>query len=390
MVEHHIAARGVRSALVLKAMGTVPREEFLPAHLREYAYEDTPLPIGEAQTISQPYIVAFMVEALGLSGGEKVLEIGAGSGYAAAILSRIAGEVFTVERIGELAAKASEKLADLGYDNVHVLHADGTLGWPEHAPYDAIIVAAGGPEVPRSLKQQLKVGGRMVIPVGRDPRAQELVRVTRVERERLQDGGHRRRALRAAARRGRLGGRGAAPAAGARGALPRRDRNTRRRTRPQSSRSARSTSPTWTRSLRRIGKARVVLIGEATHGTSEFYRMREKITRALIDEEGIRLRRDRGRLAGRSAHRPLRPPLRVCALGMDRVCALSDLDVAQRRGEELCRLAARAQCAERAETRVAFHGLDLYSLHNSIRSVLDYLDDVDPAAAKSHASATAA
>jgi protein-L-isoaspartate(D-aspartate) O-methyltransferase len=183
MVEHHIAARGVRSPLVLEAMGTVPREEFLPAHLREDAYEDTPLPIGEAQTISQPYIVAFMTEALGLSGGEKVLEIGAGSGYAAAILSRIAGEVFTVERIGELASKAATKLADLGYDNVHVLHADGTRGWPEHAPYDAIIVAAGGPDVPKSLKQQLAVGGRLVIPVGTDPRAQELIRVTRLNED---------------------------------------------------------------------------------------------------------------------------------------------------------------------------------------------------------------
>ena len=127
-----------------------------------------------------PYIVAFMVEALGLKGGERVLEIGAGSGYAAAVLSRIAGEVYTVERIGQLAEKAASRLADLGYDNVHVLHGDGTLGWPDHSPYDAIIVAAGGPSVPTKLKQQLKVGGRLVIPVGTDARAQELVRVTRL------------------------------------------------------------------------------------------------------------------------------------------------------------------------------------------------------------------
>ena len=180
MIEHHIKGRGVRSPLVIAAMNEVPREAFLPSHLRDHAYEDAPLPIGEGQTISQPYIVAFMVEALELSGGERVLEIGGGSGYAAAVLSRIAGEVYTVERIGALAAKASERLADLGYRNVHVLHADGTLGWPEHAPYDAIVVAAGGPDVPRSLMAQLKVGGRLVIPVGRDPRAQELVRITRV------------------------------------------------------------------------------------------------------------------------------------------------------------------------------------------------------------------
>src|ERR1700674_5000496 len=144
MVERNIVARGVRDELVLEAMRKVPRELFLPNSLREFAYEDSPLPIGGEQTISQPYIVAFMTEALMLRGGEKVLEIGAGSGYAAAVLSEIAGEVFTVERIGELAAKASERLSDLGYHNVHVLHADGTRGWAEHAPYDAIIVARAG------------------------------------------------------------------------------------------------------------------------------------------------------------------------------------------------------------------------------------------------------
>src|SRR5271165_439598 len=182
MVEKALVARGVRSALVLNAMRSVPREAFLPAQLREFAYEDAPLPIEEGQTISQPYIVAFMTEALALRGGEKVLEIGAGSGYAAAILSEIAGDVYTVERHGPLAEKAAATLADLGYDNVHVLHGDGTKGWPEHAPYDAIVVAAGGPQVPESLKEQLKVGGRLVIPIGADQRSQELVRVTRVSK----------------------------------------------------------------------------------------------------------------------------------------------------------------------------------------------------------------
>ena len=180
MVERNIAARGVRDELVLEAMRKVPRELFLPKNLREFAYEDSPLPIAGEQTISQPYIVAFMAEALMLKGGEKVLEIGAGSGYAAAVLSEIAANVYTVERLGQLADKAAATLADLGYDNVHVLHGDGTRGWPEHAPYDAIVVAAGGPQVPGSLKEQLKVGGRLVIPIGPDQRAQELVRVVRV------------------------------------------------------------------------------------------------------------------------------------------------------------------------------------------------------------------
>ena len=176
MVETAISSRGVRSEMVLNAMRKVPRESFLPQELREFAYEDAPLPIEEGQTISQPYIVAFMTEALVLQGGERVLEIGAGSGYAAAILSEIAGEVYTVEQIGQLAEKAASTLADLGYHNVHVLHGDGTKGWPEHAPYDGIIVAAGGPTIPESLKEQLRIGGRLVIPVGRDPNVQELVR----------------------------------------------------------------------------------------------------------------------------------------------------------------------------------------------------------------------
>src|SRR5262249_6279640 len=178
MVEKAIVARGVRDELVLSAMRRVPREVFLPHELREFAYTDSPLPIEEGQTISQPYIVAFMTEALALQGGESVLEIGTGSGYAAAVLAEIAADVYTVERIGQLAEKAASTLADLGCDNVHVLHSDGTKGWQEHAPYDGIIVAAGGPTIPESLKEQIKIGGRLVVPVGRDPKIQELVRVT--------------------------------------------------------------------------------------------------------------------------------------------------------------------------------------------------------------------
>jgi protein-L-isoaspartate(D-aspartate) O-methyltransferase len=179
MVERQIAARGVRSTEVLRALRKVPRELFLPDGIREFAYEDTPLPLEADQTISQPYIVALMTEALLLEGGEKVLEIGTGSGYAAAVLAEIAGEVYTVERIEPLADEAAARLAELGYQNVQVRHADGTLGWPEHAPFDAIVVAAGGPEIPGTLKRQLKIGGRLVIPVGADQRVQELVRVTR-------------------------------------------------------------------------------------------------------------------------------------------------------------------------------------------------------------------
>ena len=382
MVEHHIAARGVRSPLVLEAMGTVPREEFLPSHLREYAYEDTPLPIGEAQTISQPYIVAFMTEALGLSGGEKILEIGAGSGYAAAILSRIAGDVFTVERIGELAAKASERLSDLGYHNVHVLHADGTRGWPEHAPYDAIIVAAGGPEVPKSLKQQLAVGGRLVIPVGSDPRIQELVRVTRVgedefKTEDIAD-------VRFVPLLGEEGWEETNP--------QEREAKTVRtpsgeqdlidvvseHAKPFSSIDLANMEPV----LDRIGDARVVLIGEATHGTSEFYRMREQITRALITERGFNFVAiegdwpDAARIDHYVRHFEYQP---------SEWTAFARFPTWMWRNNEVREFVEwlRGENEDREpHERTAFHGLDLYSLHNSIREVLGYLDDVDPHAAQ--------
>lgn len=179
MVRRQIAARGIRSEKVLDAMRKVPRERFLPQGDGVWAYDDAPLRIGDGQTISQPYIVAFMTEALHLEGGEKVLEIGTGSGYAAAVLAEIAAEVYTVERIAGLAEAATRVLEELGYDNVHVRHGDGTLGWPEEAPFDAIAVTAGGPRIPETLKQQLKAGGRLVIPVGKSSWMQQLLRVTR-------------------------------------------------------------------------------------------------------------------------------------------------------------------------------------------------------------------
>ena len=179
MVAGEIAARGVEDPLVLEAMRAVPREDFVPADLAEYAYEDGPLPIGHGQTISQPYIVAVMTAAARVRPGDRVLEIGTGSGYGAAVLSEIAAEVYTVERIEALADSARDRLAALGYGNVHVRCGDGTLGWAEHAPYDAIIVTAGGPTVPRALLDQLKPGGRLVMPLGSELRAQRLIRRTR-------------------------------------------------------------------------------------------------------------------------------------------------------------------------------------------------------------------
>ncbi|MDH3685748.1 MAG: protein-L-isoaspartate(D-aspartate) O-methyltransferase [Myxococcales bacterium] len=180
MVTRQIEARGVRSNRVLAAMRAVRRERFVPSSLGELAYDDAPLPIGEEQTISQPYIVAVMVEALDLDGHERVLEIGTGSGYGAAVLAELAREVYTVERHEKLASSAAARLAQEGYGRVHVRCGDGTLGWPEAAPFDAIVVTAGGPAVPESLREQLAIGGRLVIPVGEQVGLQTLRRVTRV------------------------------------------------------------------------------------------------------------------------------------------------------------------------------------------------------------------
>src|SRR5438552_6996635 len=166
MVEQQLMARGIKDERVLAAMAKVPREEFVPADARAATYEDGPLPIGHGQTISQPYIVAFMTEQLRLSPTDRVLEIGTGSGYQAAILAELAREVYTIEIVAPLAQSAEAALQRLGYKNVHVKVGDGYKGWPEHAPFDAIIVTCAPDKVPQPLTDQLKEGGRMVIPVG--------------------------------------------------------------------------------------------------------------------------------------------------------------------------------------------------------------------------------
>jgi protein-L-isoaspartate(D-aspartate) O-methyltransferase len=191
MVRRQLARRGIRDHRVLDAMSSVPREQFVRPDLQRLAYQDSALPISSGQTISQPYIVALMAEALELRPEDRVLEIGTGSGYAAAVLSRLAREVHTVERLATLADSARECLDRLCYGNVTVHVGDGSLGLPEHAPYDAITVAAGGPSVPEPLQRQLADGGRLVVPVGPAASLQTLVRVRRTRRgfeeERLAD-----------------------------------------------------------------------------------------------------------------------------------------------------------------------------------------------------------
>jgi protein-L-isoaspartate(D-aspartate) O-methyltransferase len=180
MVEEQVVARGIKDARVIAAMRKVPRHLFVEEALQNQAYSDRPLPIGEKQTISQPYMVALMSEALQLTGKEKVLEIGAGSGYQTAILAEMARQVFSVERILSLTMKARMLLINLGYTNVEVKFSDGTEGWIGESPFDAIIVTAGSPDIPQPLVDQLAVGGRLVIPVG-DESVQDLIRLTKTE-----------------------------------------------------------------------------------------------------------------------------------------------------------------------------------------------------------------
>ncbi len=376
MVDRQIAARGIRDPLVLNAMRQVPRESFVPDDLREFAYHDTPLPIAADQTISQPYIVAYMAEALGLSGNERVLEIGTGSGYAAAILSLIAGEVFTVERIPELAKRASEILAALKYTNVKVHLGDGTLGWIDHAPYDAIVVTAGGPRVPDTLKEQLKIGGRLVIPVGDDKSIQDLVRITRRSE-------HSYETEEIAAVR-------FVPLIGDEGWKPDRPE-------AQTSQTIETLSKAISdhcepfgsvedadldHLLERIGQARVVLIGEATHGTSEFYRLRAHISRALIERKDFKMVAIEGDWPD-VAH--IDHYIRHADFPPSEWTAFARFPQWMWRNEETREFVdwlRSANVNKPLESRTAFYGLDLYSLYVSIQEVLTYLEGVDKEAAK--------
>lgn len=403
MVDTQIVRRGVRDRWVLDALRSVPRERFVPERLAEFAYEDTPLPIANEQTISQPYVVALMAEALELSPRDRVLEIGAGSGYAAAVLGRIAGEVWAVERHESLAREAAERLAALGCENVHVVHGDGTLGWPERAPYDAIGVAAGGPEIPQALLDQLAPGGRLVIPVGPDPRTQSLLRVRRTEHGLVHED---------------LGAVRFVPLIGEQGwgeeaagvTAPSRtfgEKPVLARVEPPREivlSHPRPASPPQvvahllreeaepfedlntadlSRLLERIGDSKVVLLGEATHGTSEFYRFRARLTRELIERKGFNLVAveadwpDAAAIDRYVRHAEARPPEEP---------TFARFPTWMWRNREVRDFIHwlhehNASVPEPAR-RASFHGLDLYSLYGSIASVVRYLEKVDPEAAQ--------
>ena len=380
MVDLQLEARGISDPLVLSAFREVPREAFLPTKLAEFAYKDTPLPIGENQTISQPYIVAVTVQALGLKGSERVLEIGTGSGYAAAILSRLAKEVYTVERLESLVDEARLSLKRLGYRNVSVLCGDGTLGWPDHAPYDAIAVAAGGPKIPEALLSQLKPGGRLVIPVGPDETSQVLTRVVREGKDRF------RKEPMTEVRFVPLIGEQGWPEAQR---LPQHGRASSERAISKLIREVAEPIDDIDTGcidalLARAADARVVLLGEATHGTSEFYRMRATITKRLIEEFGFNFVAIEGDWpdAARVDTYVLGDPPRSTV----DFTPFSRFPTWMWRNEEVHEFIAWLRARNLAQPdralRAGFHGLDLYSMFTSMAMVLEYLDQVDPDAGR--------
>lgn len=379
MIDYQLKARGLDSQSVLDAVSAVPRENFVPTDLVEFAYKDTPLPIAASQTISQPYIVALMTSALELKPWDIALEVGTGSGYAAAVLAEIAKEVYTIERHKILADSARKRLQDLGYENVHVLYADGTLGWPEKAPFDAIIVAAGGPEVPEPLKQQLAIGGRLVIPVGSSLQTQKLVRVRRISETEFQQED--------------LGAVRFVPLIGAAGwedeAAEKPTTEKTEETLPEliyksSEHFARIDDVNLDNLLERIGDSRIVLLGEASHGTAEFYEMRARITKELIEKKGFTS-------VAVEADWPDAAHINQYIHGIEPDPLLESKPFsrfptwmwANHSVLEFSHwLKSYNDKIDSEEKQVGFYGLDLYSLFSSIEAVLSYLDTVDPETAE--------
>jgi len=373
MVETQIAGRGVRDPAVLEAMRTVPREAFISAGFEEFAYEDSALPIAEGQTISQPYIVGAMLAAAELEEGDKVLEVGAGSGYAAAVISRIAGKVFAVERRAPLTDAARERMRALAYDNVELKTGDGSGGWPQQAPFDAIIVSAGGPRIPQALKAQLAIGGRLVIPVGAMDE-QRLVRLTRTDEDVFEqdDLG----AVRFVKLIGAGGWEEPAPVPSQRARATTLAQQIARAAEPLPD----FEDPNFGRLFDRFASKRVVLLGEASHGTSEFYRARAAITRRLITEHGFTI-------VAVEADWPDAAAIDRKARGLDpRPDALSPFQrfptwMWKNRDVEAFIHWLRRHNQKAAE-QCGFYGLDIYNMRAAIAAVLAYLDKVDPAAAK--------
>lgn len=379
MVERQIASRGVRDARVLAAMRAVPRERFVEPGTEAHAYEDRPLPIGQGQTISQPYIVARMAEAARIDATDRVLEIGAGSGYAAAVLACLAQQVDTVERHASLAERARQTLAANGFGNVHVHVGDGTGGWPSQAPYDAIIVAAGAPHVADVLVQQLAIGGRLVIPVAEARSEQTLTLLTRTGKQSFSE--ENLGSVRFVPLIGALGWGDSDPES--RQAQPEVEPTTLLiRELSQAAEPLPSLDdPEFGARFDRFSHCRVVLLGECTHGTSQFYRARAAITRRLLQRHGfsfVAIEADwpdaaqiNRRIRGLPRDRAAQMPFERFPSWMWR-----NLETSQ-----LVQWLVRYNVGRASEQQVGFYGLDLYNMHASIGSVLAYLESVDPIAA---------
>lgn len=373
--------RGITDQAVLGAMATVPREQFVGMDLAEFAYDDSPLPIEEGQTISQPYIVALMTQALQLEPDDKVLEIGTGSGYAAAVLSRVVKQVYTVERHEALVNIARHRLDNLGYDNVAILCGDGTLGWPEHAPFDGIVVTAGGPDAPRSLIDQLAIGGRLVIPTGPSLHEQKLLRITRlgkteVEVEEL--GGVRFVPL--------IGEQGWQDVAGSLATRPTRIVH---KPEPLAETIEKAavhipdiSSVDLDGLLSRIGDARLVLLGEASHGTAEFYEMRARISRELIEKKGFDFIAVEADWPDAAQIDHFIRDTRLEPTGETTFTRFPTWMWANRQVLEFVQWLRRHNAGLAADrAAVSFYGLDLYSMYSSINAVISYLEDIDEEAA---------
>jgi protein-L-isoaspartate(D-aspartate) O-methyltransferase len=381
MVERQLAARGIRAPRVLAAMRKVPREAFVGPGQAEFAYEDGPLPIGHGQTISQPYIVALMAEAAEIAPGETVLEIGTGSGYAAAVLAELAGTVHSIERHAPLAETARERLAEAGYGHVHVHVGDGTLGREEAAPFDAILVAAGGPSVPEALKTQLAPGGRLVIPVGDVAAAegQSLLKITRTGADSWQQE--------------RISGVRFVPLIGAQGwaedgsraassHVPARSRSLPEMIAEAAEPLPAFDDPGFDRLFDRWAGCRVVLLGEASHGTEEFYRARAAITRHLVAQHGFSIVAVEAdwpdaaavnRFVGHHAAQEFEDPAftRFPTWMWRNTAVEAFADWLRGHNDGLP-----------PDRRAGFYGLDIYNMRGSIAAVLAYLDQHDPEAAR--------
>lgn len=377
MVERQIEARGVTDPAILSALREVPRENFVPENLAEFAYEDGPLPIAEDQTISQPFIVASMIDAAEIEPTDRVLEVGAGSGYAAAVLSRIAAEVFGVERFETLARAARERVEALGYENCHVVAGDGTDGLQDEAPFDAILVAARIDEVPPALKQQLAIGGRLVIPLGNE----HVQRLTCITRQGVDDWeSHEIAPVRfVPLLPGSIAENGTRSAS---------DHETsRNKSIPQLIAEAALVlpdldDPDFAAAFDRFADKRVVMLGEASHGTDEFYRARAAITKRFVEHHGFTVVAVEGDWPDAAAYdrfirnKPSREQLSRAfqrfptwmwrnAVMPDFLRSLKDINAGRPAGDQ-----------------VGFYGLDIYNMNASIKAILTYLDEKDPQAAR--------